>query len=125
MPWILLGQHERLGAAALVVDMGQVETRVEPVVAAAGEEEPAAVRAPVVKTLCTRTVHLVHCSAFACLHVEQRKAGLRMPDGEVAVVSLGVHDLTAVVGRAWPADALARQTGGDQSDNLRAELACL
>ena len=30
-----------------------------------------------------------------------------MPDGEIAIIHLGEHNVTAIVGRSWPGDALA------------------
>ena len=50
-PGIPLRQHEGLGDIPLLINMAEIGTREESVVAAGAEHEPAGVRAPVVERL--------------------------------------------------------------------------
>ena len=110
-PGVFLRQEEGLADVAVLVHAGQVEAGVEAVAPAAAEDEPARVAAPVVEALRVVAVHFVELAPCAVFQVEQAKVGLAVPDGEVAVVGQGEHQVAAVVGRAGEGNALA-QGGG-------------
>lgn len=57
LQWILLRQKERCAAGAFFIDVAEVETGVQTIVASAGEDEPATAAAPVVKAFGIFAVH--------------------------------------------------------------------
>ena len=52
----------------------------------------------------TRTVHLIHAALLTRLQVEQPEVGFRMPNGEIAPVGNGVHEIASVGRRSRPGD---------------------
>ena len=122
---VALRQEEWLRESAAVVDLGQVEARVEPVVAAAGEDDPARVRRPVVIAVGLVAVHLRQLAGLARAEVEQPLLALVVPDGEVAVVGEGEQEPSAVVAGAGPGEALAHLDGVEHGVDRRAEAGSL
>ena len=122
---IALGQEERFGDTAIGGDVGEVETREEAIVTTTGEEKPAAVAAPGMKTLCLLTVDLVEGMRLTGLHVVQPEVCLGVPHGEIAVVCLREQNITTVVGGTRPRGALACQSGTDKGINLLTQAPCL
>ena len=107
IPWVALGQEEGLGGLPVRTNGRQIDAGVASVVAPTGEEEPSPIAAPVVETVGTTAVDDVERTAFARLKVEEPKVAFGMPDGEIAIVGKGVHQIAPVVRRSWPAYALA------------------
>ena len=80
-----------------MVYMGKVQLGVETVIAPAGKEYPAGVQAPVVEAFRILAVGFIQGEGLARFHIHHPKVGLRVPDGETAVVADGVEHETAIV----------------------------
>ena len=105
---ITLWQQEGLcGLAGLFIKVGEVETSIESVLPTAGKEEPSAVRTPIVETLRAFAIHFFQCTSLFGFQIKQPKVCLGMPYREIAIISLGVHQVATIIGRSWPTDALA------------------
>ena len=92
---------------ALSVGFGEVKTAVVAIVAATGEDYPVGVVAPVVVAVGLWAVYFGEFAGFSGLQVEQPLLAFVVPDGEIAVVDEGEKQIAAVVGGAWPGEALA------------------
>ena len=95
--WVTLRQHERFGGLPVFTHHREVDSAIETVVTPARKKEPPAVAAPIMLTVRTITVHLIHRSCLTSLQVQQPEVGLGMPDREIAIVNLCVHQITTVV----------------------------
>ena len=107
-PGVFLRQEEGLADIAVLVHAGQVKTGVEAIAPATAEDKPARVAAPVVETLRIVAVHFMELAPCAVFQVEQAEVGLAVPDGEVAVVGQGEHQVAAVIRRTGEGNALAQ-----------------
>lgn len=121
---IALGQQEGLGGFSLLIYIRKVHARVKSVVTATGEEEPAVVGTPIVKTFSPFAVYFVHCPCFPVFEIQQPEVSLWMPDGEITVVSLSIHQEAAVIRQSWPCDALTCLVCTDEGIYFRADLSC-
>lgn len=119
-----LWQHEWFTRMAVLVEMGQIQASVEPVVPAAAEYEPAGIVAPVMEALRVVAIHLTDWAAFACHEIKEPKIGLFMPDREIAVVGKGVHQVSPVVGGTGETDAFPGLVGIDKRIDLIAKSSC-
>jgi len=122
IPWVALWQEEGLGSLPVGTDGRQIDAGVASVVAPTGEEEPSPIAAPVVEAVGTTAVDDVERKAFARLKVEEPQVAFGMPDGEIAIVGEGVHQVSSIVGRSWPAYALAFGSSIDERIDLLADM---
>ena len=99
-----LRQHKGLVDPAPLVDVAEIGARIETIVTAGAEDQPAGVGAPVVERLCIFGVRLFHGAAFSGSEIQQVEVCLMMPDAELSVVSKRIADKTSVVGRTREAD---------------------
>ena len=94
---VSLWQQEWFGGVAVVVDGGEIHFGVEAVAPSAGEEEPVAVGCPAVQALRLLAVGLFQGMGLPGRQIIEPQVALGMPDGEIAVVGLCVHDVFPVV----------------------------
>ena len=95
---IALRQHEGLADITLGIDVTEIGTGEESVVATGTEDEPTGVCTPVVERICIAGVGFIHGAALICGKVEEMEVGLMVPDAELSVVGEGVAKETTVVG---------------------------
>ena len=95
---IPLRQHKGLSDNALVVNVTEIGSCEEPIIATGTQHEPAGVRAPIVERLCIVGVRWTHRTALSCSKVEQPEIGLMMPDAELSVVGKCVANESSVIG---------------------------
>lgn len=124
IPWVALRQQEGLGGLSVRTDGRQIDARVASVVASAGEEEPSSVAAPVVEAVGSVAVDHSERIVFARLQIQEPKVTFGMPDGEIAIVGKGVHQIAPIVGGTWPADALPLGGSIDERIDLLSDVAC-
>ena len=82
---VFLRQQEGFGGRPVRVYVGDEKAAVEPVQAAAGPDDPAAVAAPAVVTVRVRTVDFVQAVKRPVLQVDHAQVGVLVPDGETAI----------------------------------------
>ena len=95
---IALWQEEGLGGLTIGIQRREIDTGVKAIVPTTGKEKPSTVGCPVMQALGTWAVHFCHTPFLTCLNIQEPQVGLRMPDGEITIVYLGIHDVAAVVG---------------------------
>ena len=122
---IALRQHECFGDTPFGIDMTEIRTREETVVAAGTEYEPTGVGAPIVERLRILGIGPVHRTTLPCSEVEQIKVGFMMPDTELSVVGKRVAKETAVVGGTGEGYGLALSRGIDDDIYLVTKSACV
>ena len=95
---ILAGQLEGLRGMAVLIDVGNVWSCEDTIVATAAEDNPAAVTRPRMVTLCIGTVYLSERMGLALptTQVHHPQISIVMPDVEVAIVPHGEQKVAAV-----------------------------
>ena len=95
---IALGQHKGFADLPLGIDVAEIGTGEEAIVATGTQDEPTGVCTPVVERICFLGVGFIHGAALTCSKVEKIEVGLMMPDAELSVVGEGVAKEPTVVG---------------------------
>ena len=97
---IALRQHKGLGNGATGIDVTEIRSREETVVASGTQNKPARVGTPIVERLRILRVGRCHGTALSRSKVKQPEIGLVVPDAELSVVGERVTEETAVIGRS-------------------------
>ena len=112
---IALRQHEGLADITLGIDVTEIGTGEESVVATGTQDEPTGVCTPVVERICVLGVGFIHGAALICGKVEEIEVGLMVPDAELPVVGEGVAKESTVVGGTGEGHRLMYCLGIDDS----------